>query len=134
MNDGICLVDYMKASYYKCSCKYGYTGKNCELKSSNLETHQVRLTTRLYVNCVDQNEKTCPMYARNKLCSDMMKINGVSINDFCPKSCHFCDSLKANRVSNKCVDLNSSCFMWSASNACSRLPDPNVCKKSCKLC
>ncbi len=123
-----CSIDYQDAPYFKCYCKAGFYGIKCESRTTTKKMEKV--TKKLNVNCTDKNPKSCLYYSKNKFCSDFRKVNGVSINDYCPKSCLQCDS----DVIQACIDENSNCPLFYASQLCSKLPDPNVCRKSCGLC
>ncbi len=128
-NGATCITNYAQSPFYQCTCKFGYTGQNC---STVVSTTRFTVTTQTITNCTDQNSLTCQFYRNQNLCSNSFLINGVTVNSYCPRSCGLCGS--STRTSPPCLDSNSNCVVWSLVGFCPRLPDPNICRKSCGLC
>lgn len=129
LNSATCQLDLFKPPYYKCKCRFGFYGTNCQFFATTTR----RITTKPVDNsCVDIDPDTCYFYSSRNLCSSIYVINGIPIPKYCAKSCSACSNPDAT-----CFDLKPDrCFRWSNSNGCARLANlvPHPCKKSCNLC
>jgi len=113
-NGGLCTTDWSTYPYYKCTCQNGYSGPNCQ--------------TPPYVapaNCQDIDPVNCPTYASLNYCSNIYSINGISIPNYCAKSCGTCRS---------CLDAHASCSQWKIQGFCNLYPVYDLCKSTCNRC
>lgn len=115
-NGGICTVNYNSFPYYECSCQNGYSGPNCQ--------------TLPYIppsNCNDIDPLNCPTYAALKYCTNTYSVNGVTIPNYCAKSCGTCQV-------SLCVDTQPSCALWKSLNYCNLHPVNIYCRRTCNIC
>lgn len=141
-NFGACIVIANQYPYYQCICSDGYFGPNCEISSST--TLLIRTTTSRIISssssssstitsCLDKS-LSCSYYAAHNFCKAYYFLNGISILQYCAKSCNMCSTNLSTKAPIPCVDKEYSCVIWGALRYCNELPDPFVCRKSCNLC
>jgi hypothetical protein len=72
----------------------------------------------------------CPVWASLNLCNYQYLYNLIPVPVYCPSSCKLCNQV------NQCLDTQTSCSFWAASNLCSTVNaiSPNICRKSCNNC
>lgn len=97
-NNGICSVNYNSYPYYQCSWwvnwfyfvisnlfKFnlfkkislnGYSGTNCQI------------APYVPLNCNDVDPVNCPSYAAQNYCKNIYSINGITLPNYCAKSCY----------------------------------------------
>lgn len=115
-NNGICTVNYAHHPYYQCSCQNGFSGTSCQIAP--------------YIpinNCVDIDHVNCPKYALSNYCNNIYSINGITIPNYCAKSCGTCKV-------NQCLDTSASCALWKSLDYCNLYPVNIYCRNTCSLC
>lgn len=130
-NNGFCQVNLGVPPFYQCQCRFGFSGPNCETVATT--TKFTTLSPTLGA-CIDRNPNVCPYYAANNYCSNLYYINQMPIPTYCAKSCNTCSANTNAPVTRPCTDSQFVCVYWASSGNCGRLPNPNLCRKSCGLC
>lgn len=122
-NGGLCYP--IGSSTYQCTCQPGCIGYDCSYCNPITTTTKAPPTT-----CVDFNTYLCQFFARLGHCTlQNAYINFAPFRTSCPVTCGCCNAVTTK---SNCVDTQPNCVYWDSE--CYRIPYPNPCPQTCKLC